>query len=146
MSSRPSTILPMRNTDNAVEEHVRDAAIETIAGERGRAWTVHDLESIAKGSAGIGAFCYAVGFISTNIYLLRLGISDFSIVKPQSILTGLLIVVLLVILGLLSGNPCDAVHETKNSVESARKDWGCSCPYCYVRMSGGSWSELSKPA
>ena len=80
----------MPQTDTAVSEPQADRLDIT--------WRLGDLEPVAKGSAAIGVFCYAVGFIATNIYLLRIGISDFSIVKPKSILTGFLIVALLVVL------------------------------------------------
>jgi hypothetical protein len=46
-------------------------------------------EKIAKAAALLLAACYGLGLMVSNQYLLRLGVSDFSSVRPKYVVTGM---------------------------------------------------------
>jgi hypothetical protein len=46
------------------------------------------VELTAKLVAGLAIVCYAFGLISTNLYLAKFGITDFSVLRPKCIVTG----------------------------------------------------------
>ena len=47
-----------------------------------------DLESLSKMMALLGMLSYVVGILAVNMYFYQLGVSGFSLLKPQFILTG----------------------------------------------------------
>jgi hypothetical protein len=59
-----------------------------------------DLEALSKYVAVSGAFAYAIGTLTVNIYLHELGITDFSLAKPKLILTGLVALLTFLLLSL----------------------------------------------
>jgi hypothetical protein len=59
-----------------------------------------DLEALSKYVAVSGAFAYAIGTLTVNIYLHELGITDFSLAKPKLILTGLVVLLTFLLLSL----------------------------------------------
>lgn len=48
------------------------------------------LEQLVKSLAAITAVFYVVGFLTTNSYLYKLGVSDFSLLRTRFVLTGVL--------------------------------------------------------
>lgn len=60
------------------------------------------LEPLVKSLAAITAVFYVVGFLTTNAYLYKLGVSDFSLLRTRFVLTGVLTVIPLV-LALMGG-------------------------------------------
>jgi hypothetical protein len=46
------------------------------------------VETITKTSAMLAVFSYVCGLLVVNVYLFRYGVSDFSIVKPRYVFTG----------------------------------------------------------
>lgn len=56
-------------------------------------------ESIAKVSSIVGICLYGLGLLVTNTFLAKLGASDFSILKPQCLFTGIWSCVLLFLAG-----------------------------------------------
>jgi hypothetical protein len=46
------------------------------------------IEFATKLVAGIAGVCYAVGLLATNLYLTEFGFTDFSVLRPKSVLTG----------------------------------------------------------
>jgi hypothetical protein len=50
-----------------------------------------DFETLAKVGALSIACAYAVGILTTNIYLFGIGVSDFSLFKPKAIFTGAIV-------------------------------------------------------
>lgn len=48
------------------------------------------LEPLVKSLAAITAVFYVVGFLTTNAYLYKLGVSDFSLLRTRFVLTGVL--------------------------------------------------------
>jgi hypothetical protein len=52
-------------------------------------------ESIVKILAGVGLLCYGLGLIVTNTFLTRYGVTDFSLLRGQCVVTGCWTAVLL---------------------------------------------------
>jgi hypothetical protein len=52
------------------------------------------VEGVARTAAFAALTCYAIGLVVVNTYLFRLGVSDFDLLKPRFILTGVLFVAL----------------------------------------------------
>jgi uncharacterized RDD family membrane protein YckC len=57
------------------------------------------LEAGLKTAAIVGLLCYVLGLIVANAYLGALDISDFSIIKPRFIYTGVLFVATFFLMG-----------------------------------------------
>ena len=55
------------------------------------------VEQLIKSLAAITAVFYVVGFLTTNAYLYKLGVSDFSLLRTRFVLTGVLTVIPLVL-------------------------------------------------
>ncbi len=60
------------------------------------------VEQLIKSLAAVTAVFYVVGFLTTNAYLYKLGVSDFSLLRTRFILTGVLTTIPLV-LALMGG-------------------------------------------
>jgi len=45
---------------------------------------------LLRSAAIVGALFYILGFLTTNAYLYKLGVSDFSLLRTRFILTGVL--------------------------------------------------------
>jgi hypothetical protein len=56
------------------------------APERGKI----PIETLVRSVATVGALFYVLGFLTTNAYLYKLGVSDFSLLRTRFILTGVL--------------------------------------------------------
>src|SRR5215207_4920427 len=56
------------------------------APERGKI----PIETLVRSVAIVGALFYVLGFLTTNTYLYKLGVSDFSLLRTRFILTGVL--------------------------------------------------------
>jgi hypothetical protein len=69
----------------AVPGQVRDGP---PAGAPGRGKI--PIETLVRSVATVGALFYVLGFLTTNAYLYRLGVSDFSLLRTRFILTGVL--------------------------------------------------------
>src|SRR5215204_6037172 len=48
------------------------------------------IETLVRSVAIVGALFYVLGFLTTNAYLYKLGVSDFSLLRTRFILTGVL--------------------------------------------------------
>jgi hypothetical protein len=48
------------------------------------------IEALVRSVAIVGALFYVLGFLTTNAYLYKLGVSDFSLLRTRFILTGVL--------------------------------------------------------
>jgi hypothetical protein len=48
------------------------------------------IETMVRSVAIVGALFYVLGFLTTNAYLYKLGVSDFSLLRTRFILTGVL--------------------------------------------------------
>jgi hypothetical protein len=48
------------------------------------------IDSLVRSVATVGALFYVLGFLTTNAYLYKLGVSDFSLLRTRFILTGVL--------------------------------------------------------
>jgi hypothetical protein len=48
------------------------------------------IETLVRSVATVGALFYVLGFLTTNAYLYKLGVSDFSLLRTRFILTGVL--------------------------------------------------------
>ena len=48
------------------------------------------IETLVRSVATVGAIFYVLGFLTTNAYLYKLGVSDFSLLRTRFILTGVL--------------------------------------------------------
>jgi hypothetical protein len=70
------------------------------AGVRDRAKI--PIETLVRSVAIVGAVFYVLGFLTTNAYLYKLGVSDFSLLRTRFILTGVLTLAPLV-LALIGG-------------------------------------------
>ena len=68
------------------------------APERGKI----PIDSLVRSVATVGALFYVLGFLTTNAYLYKLGVSDFSLLRTRFILTGVLTLAPLV-LALIGG-------------------------------------------
>ena len=55
------------------------------------------VETLVRGVAIVGALFYVLGFLTTNAYLYKLGVSDFSLLRTRFILTGVLTLAPLVV-------------------------------------------------
>lgn len=55
------------------------------------------IEQLIKSLAAITAVFYVVGFLTTNAYLYKLGVSDFSLLRTRFVLTGVLTTVPLIL-------------------------------------------------
>lgn len=73
----------------------------TAAPPAPRAGVVESLERLAKAAAVLLGVLYVLGLLISNAQLLRVGISDFSLLQAKSIATGLLFVLYLGCLALL---------------------------------------------
>src|SRR5918994_919352 len=60
------------------------------------------IETLVRSVATVGALFYVLGFLTTNAYLYKLGVSDFSLLRTRFILTGVLTLAPLV-LALIGG-------------------------------------------
>jgi hypothetical protein len=60
------------------------------------------VEQLVKSLAAVTAVFYVVGFLTTNAYLYKLGVSDFSLLRTRFVLTGVLTMIPLV-LALMGG-------------------------------------------
>jgi hypothetical protein len=60
------------------------------------------VETLVRSVAIVGALFYVLGFLTTNAYLYKLGVSDFSLLRTRFILTGVLTLAPLV-LALIGG-------------------------------------------
>ena len=60
------------------------------------------IETLVRSVAIVGAIFYVLGFLTTNAYLYKLGVSDFSLLRTRFILTGVLTLAPLV-LALIGG-------------------------------------------
>ncbi|MCD6033895.1 MAG: hypothetical protein K0S78_6081 [Thermomicrobiales bacterium] len=60
------------------------------------------IETLVRSVAIVGAVFYVLGFLTTNAYLYKLGVSDFSLLRTRFILTGVLTLAPLV-LALIGG-------------------------------------------
>ena len=60
------------------------------------------VETLVRSVAIVGAIFYVLGFLTTNAYLYKLGVSDFSLLRTRFILTGVLTLAPLV-LALIGG-------------------------------------------
>lgn len=60
------------------------------------------IETLVRSVAIVGALFYVLGFLTTNAYLYKLGVSDFSLLRTRFILTGVLTLAPLV-LALIGG-------------------------------------------
>jgi hypothetical protein len=69
----------------AVPGQARDGP-PTGARERGKI----PIETLVRSVATVGALFYVLGFLTTNAYLYKLGVSDFSLLRTRFILTGVL--------------------------------------------------------
>ena len=45
------------------------------------------IDSLVRSVATVGALLYVLGFLTTNAYLYKLGVSDFSLLRTRFILT-----------------------------------------------------------
>jgi hypothetical protein len=70
---------------SAVPGQVRDGP-RPGARERGKI----PIETLVRSVAIVGALFYVLGFLTTNAYLYKLGVSDFSLLRTRFILTGVL--------------------------------------------------------
>ena len=79
------------------ESAVSDAPRDTLAGQardgppggapgRGKL----PIDTLVRSVATVGALFYVLGFLTTNAYLYKLGVSDFSLLRTRFILTGVL--------------------------------------------------------
>lgn len=55
------------------------------------------IEQLVKSLAAVTAVFYVVGFLTTNAYLYKLGVSDFSLLRTRFVLTGVLTLLPLVL-------------------------------------------------
>jgi hypothetical protein len=69
----------------AVPGQLRDGP-PSVAPERGKI----PIETLVRSVAIVGALFYVLGFLTTNAYLYKLGVSDFSLLRTRFILTGVL--------------------------------------------------------
>jgi hypothetical protein len=67
----------------AVPGQARDGP-PTGARERGKI----PIETLVRSVATVGALLYVLGFLTTNAYHYKLGVSDFSLLRTRFILTG----------------------------------------------------------
>lgn len=76
------------------DETRRDQRPEPVTegGSRGAAsgGTKMPLETLVRNLAAVTAIFYITGFLTTNAYLYRLGVSDFSLLRTRFVLTGVL--------------------------------------------------------
>ena len=92
------------------ESAASDAASETVPGRSmvDRPATVPErtkmqIETLVRSVAIVGAIFCVLGFLTTNAYLYKLGVSDFSLLRTRFILTGVLTLAPLV-LALIGGS------------------------------------------
>jgi hypothetical protein len=71
----------------AVPGQVRDSP-PSGASQRGKI----PIETLVRSVAIVRALFYVLGFLTTNAYLYKLGVSDFSLLRTRFILTGVLTV------------------------------------------------------
>lgn len=48
-------------------------------------------ETAARTAGALGLFAYAIGLVTVNAYLLSLGVSDFSLLRPRFVYAGILV-------------------------------------------------------
>jgi hypothetical protein len=70
---------------DSIPAQVRDGP-PTGAPGRGKV----SIETLVRSVATVGALFYVLGFLTTNAYLYKLGVSDFSLLRTRFILTGVL--------------------------------------------------------
>jgi hypothetical protein len=75
-SNAPSAVVPGQPRDGPA------------AGPPGHGPTT--IEVLLRSVAIVGALFYILGFLTTNAYLYKLGVSDFSLLRTRFILTGVL--------------------------------------------------------
>ena len=66
----------------AVPGQVRDGP-QSDARQQGKI----PIETLVRSVAIVGALFYVLGFLTTNAYLYKLGVSDFSLLRTRFILT-----------------------------------------------------------
>jgi hypothetical protein len=80
----------MSVTDGVRRDGAAGAAT-TVADARGSAAVAaFPLETLVRNLAAVTAVFYVCGFFTTNAYLYRLGVSDFSLLRTRFVLTGAL--------------------------------------------------------
>jgi hypothetical protein len=79
------------------ESAASDAPSTAIPGQAGNGSQVGTadrgkipIETLVRSVAIVGALFYVLGFLTTNAYLYKLGVSDFSLLRTRFILTGVL--------------------------------------------------------
>jgi len=79
------------------ESAASDAPSTAIPGQAGNGSRVGaadrgkiPIETLVRSVAIVGALFYVLGFLTTNAYLYKLGVSDFSLLRTRFILTGVL--------------------------------------------------------
>ena len=81
-----------------------------------------EVEFFTKLVVGITGVCYALGLLTTNLYLTRFGLTDFSVLRPKSVFTGAWVLAVL----LIGSSPVFvAQHKSRNKSHenSVRHAW-----------------------
>lgn len=68
----------------------------------------------------LGVTFYGLGLVVVNLYLVQFGVTDFSIFKPQCIITGIWAALLLVLAGFPALSWCRAIEKHWNEKTGAR--------------------------
>jgi hypothetical protein len=82
-----SVVAAPASSDRASTAAEQSATTDRRATARGPSATI---EQLVRSVAVVAGLFYVLGFLTTNAYLYRLGVSDFSLLRTRFILTGVL--------------------------------------------------------